>query len=308
MSSIVTTGPAPPALIVVDWGTSSLRVLLLARDGTVLDRRALAAGIMQVPDRDFAGVLAGALAGWPEDLPAYAGGMIGSRQGWVEAPYLACPTDLAALAEALVPLPARGRTLRLVPGLSCRTAEGVPEVMRGEEVQVFGALPQGGDALLVLPGTHSKWVLARGGRIERFVTFMTGELFALLKAHSILGRLIEPGPEDEAAFAQGVRRGAGEPALTHALFAARTLALCDHLPGAGVAAYLSGLLLGAELAAGARLLGAAGGAPLLLVGEPALVERYRRAAALLEIEAAPAVPEAAALGCLALAQRCGDLA
>ena len=296
-----------PSLIVLDWGTSSLRALLLARDGRVLARRAAPAGILQVPDRDFAGVLARAVEGWPAALPVYAGGMIGSRQGWVEVAYVPCPADLSALAQGIVALEALGRTIRLVPGLACRTTDGVPEVMRGEEVQVLGALPAGGHGLIVLPGTHSKWVLARAGRIERFVTFMTGELFALLKAHSILGRLIEDADDDEAAFAEGVRRGACEPALSHGLFAARTRALLDELSAAAVASYLSGLLIGAELAAGRRLLGEPATAALL-VGESGLVERYRKAAALLGLACAAAPPEAAARGCLALARLRGDLA
>jgi 2-dehydro-3-deoxygalactonokinase len=176
-------------LIAVDWGTSSLRGALLDGDGAVLEEVSAPAGILSVPAGGFAAVFQQHFAHWQQDsgAPSLICGMAGSRQGWQEAPYCACPAGFADIASRLLWIePGR---VALVPGLSCEEG-GVPDVMRGEETQVFGALDLLGlqDALLVLPGTHSKWVQVSAGKIAQFRTFMTGELYALLRQHSILAR------------------------------------------------------------------------------------------------------------------------
>jgi 2-dehydro-3-deoxygalactonokinase len=300
---------AAPALIAIDWGTSSFRAALLGADGTVLERRAAASGILQVQDRDFALVLrreAGPWLGRHPGLPVYLSGMIGSRQGWVEAAYGPCPAGPADVAAAVLRHEEDGLRVAFVPGLSCRDADGVPDVMRGEEVQVFAALGPGGSGLVVLPGTHSKWALVEGGRITAFRTFMTGELYAALKGHTILGRLVAGEAEDEAAFLRGVRRGAGTRALGHALFSARTLPLMGELPGSGVAAYLSGLLIGAEIAGGLELTGAAPGA-IPVVGEARLQRLYRQAGETLGLRLEPSSGDEAFRGCLMLARLRGEV-
>jgi 2-dehydro-3-deoxygalactonokinase len=208
--------------------------------------------------------------------------MIGSRQGWVEAPYVASPAPLDRLAQGLVRTP--DAALAIVPGVSSRDDHGVPDVMRGEETQIFGALADdAATTLVVLPGTHSKWALAGAGRIETFVSFMTGEVYAVLKTHSILGRLMtEPETPSTAAFLRGVRAAQttsiAPGALLHQLFGARTLALFDELEQDGVADYLSGLLIGSEVVAGrawAASCGIGDGAPVAaLIGAPTLTERY----------------------------------
>lgn len=299
-----------PALLAIDWGTTSFRAALLGADGTALDRRTAAAGIMQVPDHNFAAVVEERIGGWIERhpaLPIYASGMIGSRNGWIEVPYAACPASLEDLAGAVVRHEAGGFAIHFVPGLSHTDAHGTPEVMRGEEVQIFGAVEPEEECLVVLPGTHSKWAMVRRGRIAAFATFMTGELYAVLRSHTILGQLIQGEAEDSDAFASGVRRGFHEPFLSHALFGARTLPLFGRLAATSIAAYLSGLLIGAELAGGMRLLGDLP-ATRRVIGNRGLATRYAKAAAVVDLALAIGPDDAAFSGCLALARIRGDVA
>ena len=269
-----------PCLIALDWGTSALRAYLLGADGEVLDRRAEPSGILNVPERDFAAVYHAITATWRSQhpaLPSIASGMIGSAQGWVEAPYVDVPADIETVAHTLAVVPNVG--LRIVPGLAQRGR--APDVMRGEETQLFGAMVEvpelAEEAVVVLPGTHSKWARLARGRIEGFTTYMTGELFAVLSRHSILGRLVESMSGDVAegaGFVRGVRHardaGAG---LASLVFSARSAVVVGDLPAADSLGYLSGLLIGDEVRAGL----ATGQRPHALVGEPALCARYAAA-------------------------------
>lgn len=237
-------------MIGIDWGTSSLRAYRLGADGTVLARHDSADGILTVPAGGFPAVLARVAGAWlaaGEDQVLLCG-MVGSRQGWLEAPYLPCPADAAGIAGQLTPIPYEGATLRLVPGLTTRDAGGVPDVMRGEETKLVGLLAQGVEGLVCLPGTHSKWVRLAGGRIAGFATHMTGEMRAVLLEHSILGRLAAPG-ESQAAFARGVARSGQPGGLLHHAFGTRALGLAGELAAAETASYLSGLLIGHEIRA-----------------------------------------------------------
>ncbi|MFO1326830.1 MAG: 2-dehydro-3-deoxygalactonokinase [Rubrivivax sp.] len=272
-------------LIALDWGTSNLRAHLLGAGGRVLEQRAAAAGVMQVEERRFEDALTALCGDWLAGarLPLLASGMIGSRQGWVEAPYLELPATLAGAAQALARVPLRqGGVLHVVPGLCRRSGGG--DVMRGEETQLWGAgLPAG--ACCVLPGTHSKWAwMGEGGTIRHFATCLTGELYALLVRHSIIGRLLpDAPPRRPQAFGQGVREALAHPAqLTQRLFGVRAGVLLDQLAADDAADHLSGLLVGAELAA-ARADGLPGA--VWLLGEPALVERYEQALAVAGIGA-----------------------
>jgi 2-dehydro-3-deoxygalactonokinase len=301
------------ALIAIDWGTSSARAYRLDARGRILDERSAPLGVQKVEPGKFPQALTALLGGdVPEGVPMIACGMIGSRQGWIEAPYRDCPADFEGVAAALTPVP--GTRLCIVPGLVCRDADGVPDVMRGEETQIMGALDDqtwahAAPRVVVLPGTHSKWALVGGRVIEAFATFMTGELYAVLREHSILGRLAATAsPDDGAALERGVRASLREAAaLPHDLFSARTLALTGALAPEAVADYLSGLLLGAEVAAGRRWLEthAVTGGSVILVGEAALCERYRRALALAGIEATMGPPDAAARGLWRIARHSG---
>ena len=258
-----------PHLIAVDWGTSSLRGARLDETGRVLEEKSAPLGILNVPNGDFAGVFAAQFSDWmTPGTRCLISGMAGSRQGWAEAPYVACPAGPDELARHLHWIE-RDR-IALVPGLSDTQGE-VPDVMRGEEVQIFGAMRLAGlaDGLFVLPGTHSKWAVVRGGRVAGFRTFMTGEVYGLFAQHSILARTLDANaPLDEAAFRRGVVRAGDSQGLLHNAFGVRALGLFDRLSPAESASYLSGLLIGEEI--GRQTLPS----EVIVIGATALVERY----------------------------------
>jgi len=285
-------------LIALDWGTSSLRAWLLDATGAIAATRSAALGIMHISDARFEAAFLEVCGDWIEahaGIRVIASGMVGSRQGWHEAPYVACPAAIEDLIGALLRFTTRDRTeIAIVPGVVLRTV--VPDVMRGEETQVFGALSAEFDGVLVLPGTHSKWVRVRRGRIESFVTFMTGELFSVLREHSILGRLMEVGRFDEEAFLRGVDAGVAPGGIAAKLFAVRTLGLFAEVAASGLDSYLSGLLIGDELAEGRRRFAFEAGLPPALVGEPVLMDRYRRAFARLGVTVATADTASAVRG------------
>jgi 2-dehydro-3-deoxygalactonokinase len=232
--------------IAVDWGTTNRRAWRIAGDGAVEDSLADGAGITAVRPGGFVEEVA-RLRARLGDLPMLLGGMVGSNRGWVETPYVPCPAGHAEIGAAIFRIDAR---TGIVPGV-CQRNGGAPEVMRGEEVQILGALASGAmpeDALVCLPGTHSKWVRVSGGRITRFGTWMTGEIFALLRAHSILAPQIEGDAQPGPGFARGLAAAeAGDPLSR--LFRLRAAAAL-HAPLADGAGYLSGLLIGAEVRAG----------------------------------------------------------
>ena len=240
-------------MIGVDWGTTSLRAYRLGPGGAVTDRLDRPGGILTVKQGGFPAALDGAIGPWlaEGERRVLLCGMVGSRQGWVEAPYLRCPAGPAEIAAATVAIPSDRAEIRLVPGLTTEDAAGIPDVMRGEETKLvalanqFGAAP----ALACMPGTHSKWARLEGGRVAGFSTHMTGEAFAALSAHTILARTSTDGPHQPAAFARGVARARQPGGLLHHLFGARTLHLMDRLAQEETRSFLSGLLIGHEIAA-----------------------------------------------------------
>ena len=269
-------------LIALDWGTTSLRAYLLDAAGKIIERRDGGPGVMRIGNGAFEAALDAFAGDWIRahpDAALIASGMIGSKQGWREAPYCACPAGEAALAAHLIRVPlAGGRQLALVPGVSSiDPVTGVPDVMRGEETQIIGALPAMGLHVAVLPGTHSKWAWFEDGVIVSFASFMTGEVYAALTEHTILGRLMNlDAPHDDRAFERGVRYGLDAPeALLNRLFSARTLGLFNQLDSAALPSYLSGLLIGSEL--GGALAPRARPAGLTLLGSADLVRRYAQA-------------------------------
>ncbi len=282
-----------PALLAVDWGTSSLRGALLAADGVVIAERTFARGILTVPLNGFAAVFNECFGDWRAANPGLLclmAGMVGSRQGWHEASYCACPAGFADIAGQLRWIESgsgsgAGR-IAIVPGLSCER-EGLrgddalatlPDVMRGEETQVFGALQtlqlqDAQDVVMLLPGTHSKWVQVKDGGITSFTTFMTGECYALLRQHSILARTLPTGvsPFDEAAFVQGVQIALRGTSLLQTAFSVRTLALFERLSPDALESYLSGLVIGEELRA--QSLDAS--QRVVIIANDALTQRYQ---------------------------------
>jgi len=300
------------ALVAVDWGTTSARAYRLDADGKVVERRSVAIGVKHVRDGRFDLALGKLLGAWIEDpAPRIACGMIGSRQGWIEAPYVDCPASLTALADRVVVAP--HDALTIVPGVATRDAANIPDVMRGEETQLLGAIgPDERGVLAVLPGTHSKWARVEHGRVVDFTTFMTGELYGVLLDHSMLGRLAghEPGRFSRDAFSLGVARGLADGELSHDLFGARTLALTGALESDHVADWLSGLLIGREIRA-ARAWGLRAGIDssiVRVIGADALVERYELAMTDAGMLAERGHADAAANGLWRIASRAGIVA
>jgi 2-dehydro-3-deoxygalactonokinase len=290
-------------MIAVDWGTTSLRAYLLDDRGTLKDQRSSASGILSVRNGRFAETLEDMAGDWlaAGNTPVVMSGMIGSRQGWMEVPYVACPAGSAEIAAGMRKVSWSHGHAWIAPGLSCRDESGVPDVMRGEETQILGVLDALGPGAhtLCLPGTHSKWVEVRDGKITGFTTHMTGEAFAVLRTHSILGRMMAEGPPDAAGFEAGVRRSAEAGGLLHHLFGVRARGLFGELPETASASYLSGMLIGHEIRAAH---GAARRVHLLCTAQ--LAQIYRRALSLLDVEPVVLDPDAVTR---ALYQLCGHL-
>ena len=277
-------------MIAVDWGTSNLRAWRL--DGAagvvghaaagVVGHAASAQGITRVAPGGFAATLRETVGAWLDDgeRQVLLCGMVGSRQGWVEAPYLPCPATPAAIAAALVDVPFDGAEVKLIPGLSGRDADGTPEVMRGEETKLVGLMAAlGGTGLVCMPGSHTKWARLQDGRIAGFATYFTGEAFAALRDGTILGRMMRhDGAVDAEGFRRGVARSGESGHLLHHLFGVRTLGLFDQLGEAQAAGFLSGLLIGHEVRAAIADAGAdAGQTAVHLVGDATLVGLYATA-------------------------------
>ena len=273
-------------LLAVDWGSSSLRAALIDGEGTVVDVRSTASGMLKVERSGFDVVFEAEFGDWMDvaGTRCLMAGMVGSRQGWVEADYVPCPCgidDFVARLRTVGPEASkRRRDIAIVPGASC-VIDGVPDVLRGEEVKVLGVLELLGtdSAAVVSPGTHSKWMTIEDGRLASFSTAMTGEVYALFRRHSILARSMPPESDDAldaVAFDEGVRRALRSCSLLQTAFGVRTRSLFDELPATSLASYLSGLVIGEELRC--RPLDAVG--TVAVVGAPALTERYARALSL----------------------------
>lgn len=298
-------------LIGLDWGTSSLRAMLFDGEGNVHEARQRSWGIRHLPEGGFDAAFSAICSSWPT-CPTLAAGMVGSRQGWCEAPYVDTPADIRTIAAHLVTVKSQdGRDIHIVPGV--RDA-GAPDVMRGEETQLIGALDLHPElrsgARLVLPGTHSKWVDLRDARIAGFATMMTGELYAVLLKHSILGAHMSDAPTTERfddSFDDGVRaaRASGSAGALTRIFSARALMLESRLSAAAVPDYLSGLLIGEEWRAALAAGWINADSVSVLIGDEALCRRYRRAAALFDLPDPAWIADAAARGLWRIAQAAG---
>ncbi len=283
----------PRPLIALDWGTTRARAYLISETGEVLERRSADQGIQSVPPGGFPAAfeaIAGDLRKVAPDAAIVLAGMVGSRNGWVEAAYVPCPASPGAIAAASMTVTlADGARATILPGLSCN--EGAFDVMRGEETLIVGLGLA--NSVVCLPGTHSKWALAEGGVITRFASFMTGEIYGLLRQHSILSRLAEdPSGDDQArGTADGLAAAARPGGLLNTAFAARSEVLAGRLPGGAVGPYLSALLVGHEIAGAQALLGGSG--TVHLVADGALAESYGAAFASAGLATQVTMPEAA---------------
>ncbi|GAA0191882.1 2-dehydro-3-deoxygalactonokinase [Glutamicibacter creatinolyticus] len=321
---------AEAQLIALDWGTTSVRVYLIDRDAQIVAERRDSLGIMQVAARArehgiqletaFEQTLGQLCRDWMETyprIPIIACGMVGSQQGWTEAAYRSVPADLASPEFELTTVhTSSGRRLHIIPGVA--DLKELPDVMRGEETQVLGAMEISGipsdselEQMFLLPGTHSKWVTVRGRIITKFSTSMTGETFALLSSHSILSRLIEPTPTvNWDAFERGVHvslktDGATEIMLT--AFSARTLVLTGRLQPIDAGDYLSGLMIGAEIRSIMGAPNAGEMLPLTICGNHELSMRYTRALRIFGIADVTELQDTAPKGIWAVANSSGLL-
>ena len=259
--------------IAVDWGTTNRRGYLIAPDGRMTDEFEDDKGILSVP-----------AGGFPEavrqlrerlgDVPLLMAGMIGSNRGWSEAAYVPCPAGLPELAAKLNWV--EPERIAIVPGV-CLDAGDAADVMRGEEVQILGAFAEGmvpPHALICHPGTHNKWIRLEDGRITSFQTVMTGEMFNLLREHSILADLLSEGADADAAFEAGVRRGLDHGGLTAELFSVRARVLLGKAAREDAGSFTSGLLIGSDIRTG---LSSAPDADVIVMGRPELTALYATA-------------------------------
>jgi len=293
-----------PAFLACDWGTTNLRAWLVGGDGEVLASRDFPLGVSKLGRGEaqarFESEVRPALNA--EGLPAILCGMIGSNLGWRPVDYLPCPARFEDLRGALVTV-ADG--VRIAPGLRGDGIAGAPDVMRGEETQVFGWVLQdpsrlSGRHVLCHPGTHAKWMLIEDGQIVRFITAMTGELFAVLGKHSVLRN--EAKANDDKAFEAGLAAAEDGSALAARLFTARSRVVAGGEPADSTPSYLSGLLIGSEVAALPKLLCGGTDRPVILLGDEVLCRLYERALSRLGVSSASYDGEAAALAALTALQ------
>ena len=291
-------------MIAVDWGTSNFRAFRINAEGAVVARCSSPQGILRVGKGNFETALRAEVGAWLQEGEDHIllCGMVGSRQGWVEADYLRCPVGIEELAASLVRVPFFGAKVLLVPGVMGPAAANVPELMRGEETAAMGILDAGaGAGLVCFPGTHSKWIELSDRGIVSFTTSMTGDVYSALCKCTILERTMTNGTAtDEAAFRDGVLRSADSGGLLHHLFGVRTRVLMGQLREEASASYLSGLLIGHEVRATMPH-----GARVVLVGAAQLCSLYVQAIEACGGEAVPAEEDAAALGLGAIGRRLG---
>ena len=280
-----------PAYVAVDWGTSSFRLWLVDRAGHVLAERRSDEGMMAAAKAGFPAVLQSHLAAVdaPARLPVLVCGMAGAKTGWVEAGYVDTPAPLASVLKQAARVPGEARDIRILPGIAQRDVKA-PDVMRGEETQLLGALGReaAGEALVCMPGTHSKWVRVKDGIVEHFSTFMTGELFSVVSRATILSLAVANADDaqDIASFKAAVKAAYDAPAFAaNLLFGARSRQLLFGGTPAAARETLSGTLIGVELAAG--LSGSVPKAGITLIASGRLAMLYRLAFEALSVAVVP---------------------
>ena len=263
-----------PVLLAADWGTTNFRLYLLNEVGHIIEQTQAGIGLRNLGGQSFEDALKSTLTGpfTDHDLPIIISGMVGARSGWIEAPYVGCPTALGTLANGLIKAPSKTLNVYIVPGLSFHDrSNDTIHVMRGEETQILGLGLLDDRARIVLPGTHSKWCDLSQGEVKSFKTYMTGELFDLLKSQSILGQLMHGDVFDPLAFEMGIKRATKDNSLSSLLFSVRTEGLFARLEPQSLSSYLSGILIGSELA---NALMNNDHSPIHLIGDAQLCRLY----------------------------------
>ncbi|MEE1612484.1 2-dehydro-3-deoxygalactonokinase [Microvirga sp. CF3016] len=262
--------------LAIEWTSATFHAFLLAEGGMLLNQRQEARGINHIANRAFETTLREIVGDWAAEAHRiYLSGMITSRNGWIETPYVPAPASLpdimaGAFVKHIEGLP----PLFFLPGVSVRTP--LPDMMRGEELKIFGAMGSS-SGLVALPGAHTKWAFVNHGRIEHFTTYMSGEITALLQSNSLVSKLIpEQSADSPEAFLRGARLARDRSIGGHILrriFSARSLALLDELPPENISDYLSGLMIGAEINEVIDEFGLPH-RQVTLIGPPALCQRY----------------------------------
>jgi 2-dehydro-3-deoxygalactonokinase len=276
-----------PTFIAGDWGTTNLRLVLADADGTAL-ATINGPGAAQSQSR-FEAVFDELTAPWIREhgsLPAILCGMVGSTIGWINVPYVPCPAPPDRIAGSMTRV--NTRDIFIAPGLSCRNRFDAPDVMRGEETQILGALRlapelQKGHHLLCLPGTHTKWVVLQDGVVKEFLTSVTGELFAVINDHSVLVRSETPAGDVSETFGTAIAHVQRFPdaALSQLLFECRSRQVLGELTREHAPAFLSGLIIGQDILAARRTFADAGG--IAVLASTQLTALYRRACAVLNV-------------------------
>ncbi|NLQ18898.1 2-dehydro-3-deoxygalactonokinase [Marinomonas sp. M1K-6] len=273
----------PASFIAVDWGTTNLRAFLMNQEGQIQAQRDSDQGMLTLGSAEFESVLSDLLGDWlTPDLPIYMAGMVGSRGGWQEVPYLPCPIHLDDLSEHLFWMTTKlPNKVAIVPGLQGTGVAGLLDVMRGEETQLLGALDwleEQGRAdespVFCLPGTHCKWVQVKRGEVTQFSTSITGELFARLNDESSLVKGLPKSAQlNEEAFNKGVLASQQTGGILHHLFSARSRFVCGELAADEVRDYLSGVVIGHDVNDILSTL-TIPTSPVLIIGSQALSARY----------------------------------
>lgn len=281
---------AEATAIVVDWGTTSLRATLVDARGNELENIETSQGISSLNKGDHEEALMTTLSPWLSShgaLPIAALGMITSRNGWIEIPYVRCPAGPAELAAGSVRRSLRnGSDLVFLPGLTDPLRKPFPDVMRGEEIQVAGH-GLADDGTIIIPGTHSKWAQVKDGRIEGFQTFVTGEIFALLLNNSFIARgATQPPVDDPEAYRWGLEEAKNSGAMLSLLFSARTGGLAGKLSANQLRSYVHGMVIGQEFRQARDAGWYSEGGKATIVGNDGLNDLYVVAANVFDLEIA----------------------
>ena len=273
----------PAVLIIGDWGNSNARLWLCDADGAVLDeRRGPGIAGMRSDPAAIAASFAAMTAGWPGDIPALLAGVVGASFGWRDAGYLPCPVSIDQIGRNAVRVINADRPVWIAPGLRCTNGWGQPDTMRGEELQIAGWAAENPDrdALVVLPGTHCKWAIVENGMVTGFHSAISGELFALLRDHSVM---VDRGAcdalHDTAAFAEGVAlaKSAAQIDVAALLFTARARQATGAMSAAQAPSFVSGIVIGCDLRTALALYGHGRAQDIMVVGDEQLAARYTAA-------------------------------